>query len=66
MDEKVDKTLSKEAAEKITMKEAKVLEAVIKEKGAKIDKLLDYYKVAKLVDLTAEQYADALGKLNGN
>lgn len=66
MDEKVDKTLSKEAAEKITMKEAKVLEAVIKEKEAKIDKLLDYYKVAKLVDLTAEQYADALGKLNGN
>ena len=64
--EKVKKAEEDKANEKITLKEAKNLEAVIKAKGAVLDKLLSYYKVEKLVDLTNAQYADALGKFNGN
>lgn len=54
------------AKQKITLKDAKNLEAVLKAKNVNIEKTLEMYKVSKLVDLTNAQYANIMEKLNGN
>lgn len=51
---------------KITAKEAEALANVLKEKNVNIDKTLAMYKVNTFRELTTIQYADILGKINGN
>lgn len=51
---------------KITAKEAEALANVLKEKNVNIDKTLAMYKVSSFRELTTVQYADILGKINGN
>lgn len=65
MDEKVTANLCKEAAEKISSKDAGVLKAMLVKKDVNIPKLLENYKVKSLEELTAEQYTKIMGQLNG-
>ena len=51
---------------KITAKEAEALANVLKEKNVNIDKTLAMYKVSSFRELTTIQYAEILGKINGN
>ena len=51
---------------KITAKEAEALANVLKEKNVNIDKMLAMYKVSSFRELTTIQYAEILGKINGN
>ena len=51
---------------KISPKEAEALANVLKEKNVNIDKTLAMYKVSSFRELTTVQYADILGKINGN
>lgn len=61
-----DKESHDVAPAKITAKEAEALANVLKEKNVNIDKTLAMYKVASFRELTTVQYADILGKINGN
>lgn len=50
---------------KITKKEAETMSEILKKRDVNIPKLLEKYKIKSLEDLTAQQYAGILGKLNG-
>ena len=53
------------STQKITKKEAAVLKGMLEKKNVNVEKLCEQYKVASLEELTATQYANILGKLNG-
>ena len=53
------------STQKITKKEATVLKGMLEKKNVNVEKLCEQYKVASLEELTATQYANILGKLNG-
>ena len=61
-----DKESHEVISSKITAKEAEALANVLKEKNVNIDKTLAMYKVNSFRELTTIQYADILGKINGN
>ena len=65
MNEKVTATYGKEAKEKLTKKEVSTLEKMLTDRNVNIPKLLEQCGAPSLGDLTAEQYADILRKLNG-
>ena len=65
MDEKVTANFSKEQRETITKKDATVLKGLLEKKDVNIPKLLEQCKVASLEELSTEQYASILEKLNG-
>lgn len=64
--EEVEVAIAKQDAskEKISEKDAKVLEALINDKQLGVDTILKVYKAKKLTDLTKEQYVNCLAKLD--
>ena len=56
-----EKDISKD---KITKKEATLLKSVAEKKNVPVENVCKYYHVAKLEELTNEQYADALQRFN--
>ncbi len=56
--------LQQEANKPITQAQIKTLSALIKKKGADIDAFCQVYGIGSYEELTAQQYADALTKLN--
>ena len=52
-------------SQKISKKEASVLKGMLEKKNVNIEKLCEQYKVKTLEELTALQYSNILGKLNG-
>ena len=54
-----------EKEEKISKKDAAILQATLEKKDVNIGKLLEQYKVSNLEQLTSKQYANILERLNG-
>lgn len=65
MGERVTENFSIEQKATITKKEATNLKALLEKKDVNIPKLLEQMKVSSLEELSGEQYAGILGKLNG-